>query len=339
MKKIILILCLCLSADSLPGKSAAVLEELDNPDNMVIDGSAIYITQKAEVFIYDAKTFKLKKRFGKQGQGPQEIPPFFLPMNRIPLMRITPLPDKLFISAIGKILYFTRGGEFIKELKVPVQKIQNYVNLFPLGDDLLCQLTDRQKEEFFISAAVLDQNFQQKKELKRKKVGLHGGKMDLFSGSMVFEPYKDRIYVVDEGLAIDVFDKNGRLQKTIKREHEPIKFDADKRKQFDETLKFMFKSFYDQFKVMIYYPEYLPVIYNLQFSDPYLYVFTWNQQGEKQELFIFKLDGTFVEKTAVPLKMVQFIIPSPFDIADKTLFQLVDNEESEQWELHKIPIH
>ena len=52
-----------------------------------------------------------------------------------------------------------------------------------------------------------------------------------------------------------------------------------------------------------------------------------------------KRDGTFVKKTTVPLKMVRFIIPYPFDIKDKTLFQLVDNEDTEEWELHQIPIH
>jgi hypothetical protein len=317
-----------------------VLKEIVNPDSMTIDGSNIYITQEAEVYIYDAKTFEFKKKFGKKGQGPQEIPPFPFPMSRIPLMRINPLPDKLFISAMGKILYFTKQGEFISESKFPIQKIQSYFNMFPLGSDMVCQLTVREKEEFFITASIVDETYQLKKELKRKKVDLHGGKMDLLSGSITFEAYKGRIYVAGgQDFVIDVFDQNGKLQHQIKHKHEPIKFNDEMKKQFDETLKFMFKSFYDQFKIMIYYPDYLPVIFNLQFSDPYLYVFTWNHQGDNRDLFIFKLDGTFVKQTTIPLKMVKFIIPYPFDIKDKTLFQLVDNEDTEDWELHQIPIH
>jgi hypothetical protein len=323
----------------LPAKKVTVLKELLNPDSMTIDGSNIYITQQAEVYIYDAKTFEFKKKFGKKGQGPREIPPFPFPMSGIPLMKISPLPDKLFISAMGKILYFTKEGEFIKESKFPFQKIQSYMNFFPLGSDMVCQWTVGEKNEFFITASIVDQTFQKKKELKRKKLDLHGGKMDLFSGSIVFEAYKGRIFVAGEDFSIDVFDKSGKLLKQIKHQHEPIKFNDDMRKQFDETLKFMFKSFYDQFKVIFYYPDYLPIIFMLQFSDPYFYVFTWNHQGEKRDLFIFKLDGTFVKKTGIPLKMVQFIIPYPFDIMDKTLFQLVDNEDTEDWELHQTPIH
>jgi len=339
MKKLALIICLCFLGMILPAKKVTVLSELLNPDSMTIDDSNIYITQEGEVFIYDSKTFELKKKFGKKGQGPKEIPPFPFPLGGIPLMKINPLPDKLFIGAMGKILYFTKKGEFIKEFKYPIQKIRNYANLFPLGSDMVCQWTVRENNEFFITASIVDQTFQLKKELKRKKVALHGGKMDLFTGNMIFEAYKGRIFVTGEDFSIDVFDQSGKLLKQIKHKHEPIKFNDDMRKQFDETLKFMFKSFYDQFKIMLYYPDYLPIIFQMQFSDPYFYVFTWNHQGEKRDLFIFKLDGTFVKKTTIPLKMVRFIIPYPFDIKDKNLFQLVDNEDTEDWELHQISIH
>jgi len=341
MKKRALIICLCLLGMMLPAAApkVTVFKELVNPDSMMIDGSSIYITQQGEVFIYDAKTFKFKKKFGKKGQGPREIPPFPLPINGVPLMKINPQQDKLFIGAMGKILYFSKEGEYISEFKYPVQKIQTFINLFPLGSDMVCQWTVREKGEFFITASIVDQTFQLKKELKRKKVILHGGKMDLFSGSLIFEAYKEKIFVAGDDLSIDVFDKNGKFRRQIKHRHEPIKFNADMRKQFDETMKFMFKSFYDQLKIMLYYPDYLPIIFNLQFSDPYLYVFTWNIQGEKRDLFIFKLDGTFVKKTTIPFKLVQFMIPYPFDIMDKTLFQLVDNEDTEDWELHQIPIH
>jgi hypothetical protein len=339
MKKLVLIIGLCLVGMILPGQKATVLKEITNPDSMTIDGSNLYITQEAEVFIYDAKTFEFKKKFGKKGQGPEEIPPFPFPLGGIPLMKISPWQDKLFISVWGKIMYFTKQGEFISESKYPLQKIQSYINFFPLGSDMVCQITVREKDEFFITAGIVDHTFQLKKELIRKKMDLHGGKIDLFSGSIIFEPYKGRIFVTGQDFCIDVFDQSGKLQNQIKYKHEPIKFNEDMRKQFDETLKYMLKSFYDQFKIRFYYPDYLPIIFNLQFSDPYLYVFTWNHQGENRDLFIFKLDGTLVKKTTIPLKMAKFIIPYPFDIMDKTLFQLVDNEDTEEWELHRTPIH
>ena len=339
MKKLVLIICLCILGMILSAEKVTVLKELVNPDSMTIDGSNLYITQEGEVFIYDAKTFEFKKKFGKKGQGPEEIPPFPFPLGGIPLMKISPLQDKLFISVMGKIMYFTKQGEFISESKYPIQKIQSYLNFFPLGSDMVCQITVREKEEFFITASIVDHTFQLKKELIRKKMDLHGGKIDLFSGSIIFEPYKGRIFVTGQDFSIDVFDQSGKLQNQIKYKHEPIKFNDDMKKQFDETLKYMLKSFYDQFKIRFYYPDYLPIIFNLQFSDPYLYVFTWDHQGENRELFIFNLDGTLVKQTTIPLKMAKFILPYPFDIKDKTLFQLVDNEDTEEWELHRTPIH
>ncbi len=339
MKKLVLIICLCILGMILSAEKVTVLKELVNPDSMTIDGSNLYITQEAEVFIYDAKTFEFKKKFGKKGPGPEEIPPFPFPLSGLPLMKISPWQDKLFISVWGKILYFTKQGEFISESKYPLQKIQSYINLFPLGSDMVCQITVREKDEFFITASIVDHTFQLKKELIRRKMDLHGGKLDLFSGSIIFEPYKGKIFVAGQDFSIDVFDQSGKLQNQIKYKHEPIKFNDDMKKQFDETLKYMLKSFYDQFKIRFYYPDYLPIIFNLQFSDPYLYVFTWNHQGENRDLFVFNLDGTLVKQTTIPLKMVKFVLPYPFDIMDKTLFQLVDNEDTEEWELHRTPIH
>ncbi|MCK5056691.1 MAG: hypothetical protein KAT34_08550, partial [Candidatus Aminicenantes bacterium] len=202
-----------------------------------------------------------------------------------------------------------------------------------------CQLTSQEKQEIFLSAGIVDKTFQQKKELKRKKMEIRGGKINIISGAMILDVYKGRIYVAGDDLSVDVFAEDGSFRKKIKHPHDPVKFTSEMKEKFDETLKYMFKAMYEQIKPIIYYPDYLPVIYNLQFSGPHLYVFTWKSRGDNRELFVFKLDGTFVEKTAVPLKMVQFILPYPFDISGKALYQLVDNEDTEEWELHRTIIH
>ncbi len=339
MKKIFLLICLCFMVINLAAEKVTVLKELINPESIVIDGSDIYITQKAEISVYDAKTFKLKTTFGKAGQGPQEIPPFPFPMGGLPLMKICPLADKLFIAATGKILYFSKEGTFISEAKYPLQRVRDYNNLFPLGSDFFCQLTSQEKQEIFLSAGIVDKTFQQKKELKRKKMEIRGGKINIISGAMILDVYKGRIYVAGDDLSVDVFAEDGSFRKKIKHPHDPVKFTSEMKEKFDETLKYLFKAMYEQIKPIIYYPDYLPVIYNLQFSGPHLYVFTWKSRGDNRELFVFKLDGTFVEKTAVPLKMVQFILPYPFDISGKALYQLVDNEDTEEWELHRTIIH
>ncbi|MGD2086638.1 MAG: hypothetical protein PVH61_10675 [Candidatus Aminicenantes bacterium] len=46
-----------------------------------------------------------------------------------------------------------------------------------------CQWTAPENDEFFITAGIVDQTFQLKKELKRKKVALHGGKKTPKSGN------------------------------------------------------------------------------------------------------------------------------------------------------------
>jgi hypothetical protein len=157
---------------------------------------------------------------------------------------------------------------------------------------------------------------------------------------MVLDVYRDEIFIVGDGLSIDVYDRTGKFLRQIKHPHEPIKFTSAKQKEFDETMKYMFKSFYEQMKTVLYYPDYLPVIYgNLQFSGDYLYVFTWIYEGDNRDLFIFKLDGALVKKITAPLKMIKFTLPYPYDIVNKTLYQLRDNEETEEWELHRTALH
>lgn len=336
-----LFICLGLLIFHLPAEKLTVFTDLVNPDSMVMDDSNIYIAQQAELSVYDAKTFKLKTTFGKKGQGPREIPPFPIPMGGVPLMKVTPQPDKLFIAAMGKILYFTKEGQFISETKFPAQRMQSFFNLFPLGSDIFCQQNVFENQEFFISAALVDQNFKTKKELKRRKVETHGGKIDMIGFALMLDVYRDEIFIGGDGLSIDVYDRTGKFLRQIKHPHEPVKFTDDMKKELDEAMKYMFKNMYEQIKNVIYYPDYLPVFFgnNFQFFGDYLYVFTQAHEGDNRELFIFKLDGTLVKKTSVPLKMVKFNLPYPYDFAGKALYQLIDNEDTEEWELHRTVLH
>jgi len=80
---------------------------------MAVDDTQLYVTQEASVFIYSLKDFKLVKKFGSAGQGPQE---FFL-VPTVPLT-IDVQMDQIIAVSIRKVSYFTKQGEFIKEVKM-----------------------------------------------------------------------------------------------------------------------------------------------------------------------------------------------------------------------------
>jgi uncharacterized protein YlbG (UPF0298 family) len=75
------------------------------------------VTQEATVFIYSLKDFKLVKKFGKAGEGPRE----FRILPQLPL-NIDARTDQIIVNSFGKVSYFTKQGEFIKEVKTLTKK-------------------------------------------------------------------------------------------------------------------------------------------------------------------------------------------------------------------------
>ena len=54
----------------------------------------------------------------------------------------------------------------------------------------------------------------------------------------------------------------------------------------------------------------------------------------KTECFIFDFQGKFIERTFLPVKNMDAVDFSPLTIKNNKIYQLVENEESENWELH-----
>jgi len=110
MRKTSFVIFFAISALSLLATKTIPLPELTNPAGIVVEDDQIYITQFPNIFIYALKDFKLKKTFGIRGEGPAEFKGY---------ARISVYSDYIFVNSIGKILFFTREGEYIKELKSP----------------------------------------------------------------------------------------------------------------------------------------------------------------------------------------------------------------------------
>ncbi|MCP4157863.1 MAG: hypothetical protein GY757_59690, partial [bacterium] len=75
MRKPVLVLLILLIANFSFAKKNVPLSDLVNPRMLVVDQSnnELFITDGVNVNIYSLTDFKLKKRFGKAGEGPQEF--------------------------------------------------------------------------------------------------------------------------------------------------------------------------------------------------------------------------------------------------------------------------
>jgi hypothetical protein len=65
-----------------------------------------------------------------------------------------------------------------------------------------------------------------------------------------------------------------------------------------------------------------------------LYVMTWRRKNQQNEFFIFDENLKLIRKSFLPLAYRNAILPAPFAIRNNKLYQLVENEDTEEWELH-----
>ena len=110
MTKIIIfcITCLALFPQIYPGV-LTTFPDMAKPIELRMDDRYIYISDQSSVLIYDSNTFKLVKKLGSKGEGPEEF--------RTNL-RIAFTSSRLILFDAYKIVEYSRDFKFIKEMKL-----------------------------------------------------------------------------------------------------------------------------------------------------------------------------------------------------------------------------
>jgi hypothetical protein len=70
-----------------------------------------------------------------------------------------------------------------------------------------------------------------------------------------------------------------------------------------------------------------------------IFVLTYNRKDGKNEFFIFDMDGKLLQKKFLPIQTLNGVSPYPYYIKNGSLYQLVENEDTEQWELQITLLH
>ena len=68
-----------------------------------------------------------------------------------------------------------------------------------------------------------------------------------------------------------------------------------------------------------------------------LYVRTYKKSGEKTEFFILDSKGKLLEKVFIPIYERNRRNYYSYSICDGKVYQLIENEDTEEWELHIVP--
>lgn len=312
------------------------MPELTNPDTIVVDDQSIFISEGTAIFIFDREHLKLKKKFGKTGEGPREF--MLNVMQGVERLQMNIRDDNLIINSLGKISFFDKtDGTYLRELKIPSRTS----GIKPLGKHFAGLAMIFDKDTQYRTINLYNSRLNKIREIYRMKHHFQYSRRELKLGedSAQFQTYRDRLYVAwDRDFIIRVYDQTGKPVRTIQPAYRRIKVTSGYRNKILTYLNTdqKYKNFMQQIKPKILFPEYFCAIAYFVISDRTLYIFTHGQKEEKNECIIMDLDGNQVKKVYLPLWQPDELQPSPFGIKDNKMYRLV--EDGENWEMRMTAI-
>jgi hypothetical protein len=335
MKKIILLLVLffvLILTVLAAAARVAVFPDILKPDSITVDNGQFIITEGASISLFSLRDFSLQKKFGNQGEGPQE---FKVTSYGLTGLVLDVQPRVLLVSSVGKLSLFTREGKFIKEMKAS----HNFFGsrFLALGQQYVGLGSNMEGNINYMTVNIYDGKLNKVKEICRWESPYRlGAGTRVFTEPYVFCTSGDKILTTNgTEFTIDVYDSHGENPYTIKQEYKKLKISRDTEKAVINYFKTnpATKNVF-QYMQPIIFPDYLPAIRNFMVTDKKVYVLTFKRQGNKSEFYIFDLEGKLLNHVFLPLKEQTPLTYFPYYIKDGKLYQLVENEEEEEWELY-----
>ena len=348
LKKIVFISLMVLGFSLLFSKNIGPVPGVLKPNMMEVAGDELYIVEGAVISIYSLNDLQLIRRFGRDGEGPGELKVVPYYNNRVSVF-----PDFILAESVDKLVYFSKKGDFIKQMRKPVES----AFFTPVGNNFVGKKVkpDPEQKINFVVIALYGPEHYEIKELYRQKfaqqVNGRNVTIQLFVDLVNFQVWDNKIFIEKspEGFVIDVFNSNGKALYQINREYDKIKVtDAHKEAALkeikeDPTIKRQIKQFgsWENLQKMMKFtfPDFLPPIQNMEIADGRIYARTFQKKNNNDEYLVMDLEGKMLRKTYIPrvhplsLKD-QLIGVKRAVIKNEKLYYLKENEEQEVWELH-----
>ena len=337
-KRLTFIFFVFMCASVIFSEKTVLLPDILKPSSIVVGKTQMYVVENATIYIYGLENFKLKKKFGKRGEGPGEFS-----MGRRSgrnTISITPRDDKIFISNRSKVLFFSTDGGFLSEKKL-TEGFRSTIKPFGSGYVALTFSGFRSSKPTQ-TINLQDSNFNNIRILYNRNAGFfrrirnRSLKINNFESVFGFAVGKDRIYVMDSpDFNIKIINSKGDFLSPINIEYKKVKISLSfKSKIMDYYKNVRYKNFWDRVKSRIEIPDEFPAIQTIHAEDGRLYVQTYKRENGKTEFFIFNHSGKLDKKIMLPLNQSNAVEYFPHYIKHSKLFQLVEDEEDEEWILH-----
>lgn len=340
MKKLFLLLIILMISFFYGfSKTQRIMElpELINPTSMAIDNSRIFIVDGPAVMIYSLESGKLTIKIGKQGDGPGE----FKVAPNLPLS-INLSNDNLYVSSLGKVSIYSKEGIFQREIR----NRSFTTNPIPCSELFLGKGFTVSNGQLYHTVNIYDGQLKKIKEIYREKSGFQRGSNNKFDPIDATGPgiavYTDNFFlnIGENRNTLAVYDLNGNLKHAITHNFREIKLTDKRIKRYMNYLETDpdFKAFVAGTKHLFKWKKVLPLIQHFLIEDGKIYVTSYENQNGRRDLYLFSIKGRFLKHMEVPLVSQNVDIPFPFTVARGKVYQIVENDSEETWELfvHEI---
>jgi hypothetical protein len=334
---IFIILLLFILLTELGAARVIPIPQHFKPFRIRVLGERIYISQGPEIFIYREKDMKLLHKFGKAGEGPKEFKLFPEESPDLDILR-----DQIIVTSLDKVTFFSAGGKFQREFRLIEGGRRQFFRL--AGDKLLAEHRARGKNVLYRALSLYDMAGEKIKEIFRYKHFARRGKQYNPINRGVYLP---NLYVAEGNIflggalysgLLHVFDIHGKPLYTIKPGLEKVPFTKkDKQGWIDSFMSNSeYQKIYERIKHRFKYPNNFPFWQDFVVTGGKIYIQTYkrDKKDRSNECYILTLKGKLIKRVWLPLAENFDFSPSPYTIHNGKLYQVLDNEDKEEWELH-----
>jgi hypothetical protein len=298
------------------------------PEILRVDGSEVVFNYGFTFYVYKSHPFRLKTKFGREGEGPGEFKS---------LIHLNVRPRHFLVYSLGKISFFSRQGDLIRELKVPGGR-----HLVPAGEGYVGYAMEPSDRIIQISVNLYCSDGKKRSSLLKKKHFFQLNKpMDLIRLASAlpqrahYRVYGERIFVEGENNSIQVFNFQGQPDYIIKPEYPKLETDTSRRDEILNILHRRFKS--DRVRQLIkdngFFPKFFPAR-RFVIDNGRIYIPTFRRQRGMTQFVIMDLKGKILKKIFLPFSNISFLTPYTYTIHNRKLYQFVENGELEHMEIH-----
>ncbi len=324
---LLICLLLVLFTQSTEAARTVPMPRLVNPEVIEIDDNQLYIVEGTSIYIYDLNTLKFKKKFGRRGEGPREFivnpesgRPMFIDVQR----------DNIIVTSLGKVSFFSKKGEFIKETRFS-QGRGEYVQ--PLGDVFVGQSIFPQGDKLMRAIRLYDHSLKVIKDVVTLEHHFQRDKgISLVRDCQAFRTWNNKLFSAwSADFEITVFDADARKGHAIKFPYQRVKVTKQHKKDITYILEThpSLKNLLAALRPKLIFPEHFPAIVDLRFDEGKLYAIMFKETEKGNEIKILEPTGKLLKTIYVPWKKMDALQPYPFGIKNGKLYQVA--EEGEDW--------